>query len=76
VESTADAGILRLFTFIEWVKEMVVSKLLLRTGSSKLVFGYIAAIGNTCAENFLKAFNYGIGMVLIMDRSDNWHFLK
>jgi phosphoribosylaminoimidazole (AIR) synthetase len=24
----------------------------------------------------LKAFNYGIGMVLIMDRSDNWHFLK
>lgn len=33
VESTADAGILRLFTFIEWVKEMVASKLLLRTGS-------------------------------------------
>lgn len=32
VESTADAGILRLFTFIEWVKEMIESKLLLRTG--------------------------------------------
>lgn len=32
VESTADAGILRLYTFIEWVKEMITSKLLLRTG--------------------------------------------
>lgn len=32
VESTADAGILRLYTFIEWVKEMIESKLLLRTG--------------------------------------------
>lgn len=32
VESTADAGILRLYTFIEWVKEMLASKNLLRTG--------------------------------------------
>lgn len=32
VESAADAGILRLYTFIEWVKEMISSKLLLRTG--------------------------------------------
>lgn len=32
VEATADAGILRLFTFIEWVKEMLASKLLLRSG--------------------------------------------
>lgn len=32
VETTADAGILRLFTFIEWVKEMITSKLLFRTG--------------------------------------------
>lgn len=32
VEASADAGILRLFTFIEWVKEMIESKLLLRTG--------------------------------------------
>lgn len=32
VEATADAGILRLYTFIEWVKEMIESKLLLRTG--------------------------------------------
>lgn len=32
VESTADAGILRLYTFIEWVKEMIESKLLFRTG--------------------------------------------
>ncbi|KAL7040612.1 hypothetical protein ACKWTF_000462 [Chironomus riparius] len=32
VEVTADAGILRLFTFIEWVKEMISSKLLFRTG--------------------------------------------
>lgn len=33
VESTADAGILRLYTFIEWVKEMISSKSLFRTGS-------------------------------------------
>lgn len=33
VELTADAGILRLFTFIEWVKEMIAGKQLLRTGS-------------------------------------------
>lgn len=33
VEATADAGILRLFTFIEWVKEMINSKMLFRTGS-------------------------------------------
>lgn len=33
VETTADAGILRLFTFIEWVKEMIASKLSFRTGS-------------------------------------------
>lgn len=32
VEVTADAGILRLYTFIEWVKEMLSSKLLFRTG--------------------------------------------
>lgn len=32
VENSADSGILRLFTFIEWVKEMIASKLLLRTG--------------------------------------------
>lgn len=32
VETTADAGILRLYTFIEWVKEMINSKLLFRTG--------------------------------------------
>lgn len=32
VETTADAGILRLYTFIEWVQEMIESKLLLRKG--------------------------------------------
>lgn len=32
VEQTADAGILRLYTFIEWVKEMIAGKMLLRTG--------------------------------------------
>ncbi|KAL4709328.1 hypothetical protein ACJJTC_007060 [Scirpophaga incertulas] len=32
VESTADAAILRLFTFIEWVKEMMAIKSTLRTG--------------------------------------------
>lgn len=32
VEATADAGILRLYTFIEWVKEMITSKMLFRTG--------------------------------------------
>ena len=32
VETTADAGILRLYTFIEWVNEMITGKLLLRTG--------------------------------------------
>ncbi|XP_055386112.1 leucine--tRNA ligase, cytoplasmic [Condylostylus longicornis] len=30
VESNADAGILRLYTFIEWVKEMLASRLMLR----------------------------------------------
>jgi leucyl-tRNA synthetase len=32
VEIIADAGILRLYTFIEWCKEMIAGKLLLRTG--------------------------------------------
>lgn len=32
VEATADAGILRLYTFIEWVKEMIETKSTLRTG--------------------------------------------
>jgi leucyl-tRNA synthetase len=32
VESTADAAILRLYTFIEWVKEMIAAKASLRTG--------------------------------------------
>lgn len=32
VESTADAAILRLYTFIEWVKEMMAVKSTLRTG--------------------------------------------
>ncbi|XP_053599926.1 leucine--tRNA ligase, cytoplasmic [Plodia interpunctella] len=32
VESTADAAILRLYTFIEWVKEMIATKANLRTG--------------------------------------------
>ncbi|XP_059482469.1 leucine--tRNA ligase, cytoplasmic isoform X2 [Neocloeon triangulifer] len=34
VESTADAGILRLFTFIEWVKEVLESKASFRTGKA------------------------------------------
>lgn len=32
VEATADAGILRLYTFIEWVKEMLETRAQLRTG--------------------------------------------
>lgn len=32
VESSADAGILRLYTFIEWVQEIIENKLSLRTG--------------------------------------------
>ncbi|CAB3235804.1 unnamed protein product [Arctia plantaginis] len=32
VESTADAAILRLYTFIEWVKEVIATKSILRTG--------------------------------------------
>lgn len=32
VESSADAGILRLYTFIEWVKEVMATKSSLRTG--------------------------------------------
>lgn len=34
VVSTADAGILRLYTFIEWVKEMIASKTMLRKGAA------------------------------------------
>ncbi|XP_075235373.1 leucyl-tRNA synthetase [Lycorma delicatula] len=34
VESTADAGILRLYTFIEWVKEVLNNKSTLRTGAA------------------------------------------
>lgn len=34
VEATADAGILRLFTFIEWVKEMIATSKTLRSGSA------------------------------------------
>ncbi|XP_063236573.1 leucine--tRNA ligase, cytoplasmic [Bacillus rossius redtenbacheri] len=34
VESTADAGILRLYTFIEWVKETLNSRKSLRTGAA------------------------------------------
>lgn len=33
VESTADAGILRLFTFIEWVKEVMATKSTFRNGN-------------------------------------------
>ncbi|XP_065358523.1 leucine--tRNA ligase, cytoplasmic [Calliphora vicina] len=33
VESTADAGILRLYTFIEWVKEMLAARPAMRKGS-------------------------------------------
>lgn len=33
VEASADAGILRLYTFIEWVQEIIENKLSLRTGS-------------------------------------------
>lgn len=32
VENTADAAILRLYTFIEWVKEIIATKSTLRTG--------------------------------------------
>lgn len=34
VESTADAGILRLYTFIEWVKEMLAVRLTMRKGTA------------------------------------------
>ncbi|CAB3368878.1 Hypothetical predicted protein [Cloeon dipterum] len=34
VESTADAGILRLYAFIEWVKEVLANKSTLRTGKA------------------------------------------
>lgn len=32
VETMADAGILRLYTWLEWVKEMIANKNNLRTG--------------------------------------------
>ncbi|XP_034473062.1 leucine--tRNA ligase, cytoplasmic [Drosophila innubila] len=35
VESTADAGILRLYTFIEWAKEMLATRCSLRRGADK-----------------------------------------
>lgn len=35
VESMADAGILRLYTFIEWVKEVIETKDLFRKGAPK-----------------------------------------
>lgn len=39
VESTADAAILRLYTFIEWVKEILAIKCNLRTGKiSNFIF--------------------------------------
>lgn len=41
VESTADAAILRLFTFIEWVKEMVAAKPTLRTGTGEIYLFFI-----------------------------------
>ena len=33
VEMMAEAGLLRLYTFLEWVREMIASKDTLRTGS-------------------------------------------
>lgn len=38
VETIADAGILRLYTFIEWVKKMIAGKLLLRTGPKDVFY--------------------------------------
>lgn len=37
VESTADAGILRLYTFIEWVKEMIAVRPAMRKGSKHTI---------------------------------------
>lgn len=59
VESTADAGILRLYTFIEWVKEMITSKMLLRTGSKdsfydKVFISEMNSLTKATDENYNK----------------------
>lgn len=59
VEVTADAGILRLFTFIEWVKEMISSKLLFRTGPKDAFYDrvFISEMNNLTQqtdENYSK----------------------
>ncbi|CRL00851.1 CLUMA_CG014102, isoform A [Clunio marinus] len=48
VETTADAGILRLYTFIEWVKEMITGRLLLRTGTKNSFYDRV----------FISSMNY------------------
>lgn len=48
VESTADAGILRLYTFIEWVKEMNAGKSQFRTGAKNSYYDRV----------FISAMNY------------------
>ena len=59
VETTADAGILRLYTFIEWVKEMLGSKSLFRTGSKDSYYDrvFISEMNNLIKatdENYTK----------------------
>lgn len=62
VEQTADAGILRLYTFIEWVKEMIAGKLLLRTGDNNSFYDRV----------FISEMNY---LTKITDESYNkFHF--
>lgn len=59
VEVTADAGILRLYTFIEWVKEMISSKLLFRKGPKDAFYDrvFISEMNNLTKqtdENYSK----------------------
>lgn len=59
VETTADAGILRLYTFIEWVKEMITSKMLFRTGSmdafyDKVFISEMNSLTKATDENYNK----------------------
>ncbi|GBP07012.1 Leucine--tRNA ligase, cytoplasmic [Eumeta japonica] len=58
VESTADAGILRLYTFIEWVKEVLATKSTLRTGDynfhDKVFISEMNKKINDTDENYYK----------------------
>lgn len=64
VVSTADAGILRLYAFLDWVKEMIATKDTLRTGRAD---GYVDRVFSNDMDHYIQLTSENYGQMMFKE---------